>query len=68
MGMGSKPKVPEPPKPAPVPTAVNPEVIAARQKNISDARRRAARNSSLLTSPYGLDDGTSTNKKTLLGV
>lgn len=67
MGMSSSPKVPEPPKPAPLPTAVNPEVLAARQRNISDAKRRAARSGTLLTSPLGLTDNTATPKKTLLG-
>lgn len=67
MGMGSSPKVPEPQKPAPLPTAVNPEVLAARQRHISDAKRRAALSETLLTSPSGLIDSNAIPKKTLLG-
>lgn len=58
---------PAPPVIMQPPTGEDPEVQDAMRKERELARRRASRQSTILTGPSGLGGDNSGNKKTLLG-
>ena len=70
MCIASQPKMtpPAPPPPAPpVPKRTDPEVKQANARNRQVAALAAGRDSTISTSPQGLESAASTAKKKLLG-